>query len=258
MSRLTAIAAAILLFVVFLVTRAPARLLTHFVSPDQLVLQGLEGTIWEGVANRALLVTDAGYLHLGRVTWDLHPFSLLLFSPRLDIDAEWGAQRLSGAVKLRGEGNLGLEDFEAKVSAELLQQVLPAELSGQLSLQVEELLLADWLPVRASGRLVWQNAMWKPVQGPMPLGSYAVDFSQEAGDSLVGEVVTIQGPVLAEGNVTVTGADYAIDVTVSGERPLDAELRQALELFARPVNGTYRVQLQDQLPRPAIAADAEG
>ncbi len=93
MSRLTAIAAAVLLFVVFMVSRAPARLLTHLVSPDRLVLQGLEGTIWDGIANRALLVTDAGYLHLGRVTWDLHPLSLLLFSPSFDIDTEWGAQR---------------------------------------------------------------------------------------------------------------------------------------------------------------------
>ncbi len=258
MSRLTAIAAAVLLFVVFLVTRAPARLLTHFVSPDRLVLQGLEGTIWEGVANRALLVTDTGYLHLGRVTWDLHPFSLLLFSPSLDIDAEWGAQHLSGGVSLRGEGNLGLEDFEAKGSAELLQQVLPAEFKGQLSLQVEELLLADWLPVRASGRMVWQNAVWMPVQGPMPLGSYAVDFSQAAGDPLVGEVVTLQGPLLAEGNVTLIGDAYELDVTLSGERPLDAALQQALELFARPVNGTYRVQLQNQLPRPSGSGDARG
>ncbi len=248
MSKLRLGAAGALLFVVLLAANAPARLLGYVVPDDQVLLQGLDGTVWNGTATRALLITGDGYLNLGRVDWTLQPLSLLLFSPSLDIDGEWGSQTLSGGVSLRGEGSIGLSDFEANLPAELLRRFLPAELAGSLSAQVEELLLVDWLPVRAAGRVVWQNATWLSVQGPMLLGSYALDFKQEKGQPLNGEVITISGPVLASGGIELNEDAYTLDVTIAGEQPLDPQLQQALALIAEPEDGTYRVQLQGSLP----------
>ncbi len=257
MSRISLGIAAGLLFLLFLVINAPARLLNYVLPQDQFIIQGLEGTLWQGVASRTMVATERGYVHLGRLNWTLRPLSLLLFAPSLDIRSEWGAQTLSGRVTLRGSRSLGLRDFEALGSADLLRQLLPVALTGTISAQVERLLLVDGLPTTARGRLVWQNAGWVSPQGPLELGAYALEFEQAAGEPLLGDVITIDGPVEAEGSIRLTEVDYALDLTVHGEAPLDPQLQQALSLVAQADNNAYRIQVQGAMPEREAEAAAE-
>lgn len=256
MSRVSLGIGAAVLFVFFLVVNAPARLLNYLLPEDQFIVQGLEGTLWQGAASRAMVATAPGYVHLGRLNWTLRPLSLLLFAPSLDIRSEWGAQTLSGRVTLRGGRSFGLRDFEAMGSADLLRQFAPVALTGTITAQLERFVLVDGLPTTASGRLVWQNAGWLSPQGPLPLGAYALEFEQAVGESLVGEVITIAGPVEAEGSIRLSEVDYALDLTVAGETPLEPQLQQALALVAQAVNNSYRIQLQGPLPgRDALPGD---
>jgi hypothetical protein len=247
MSRYLAGLVLALVFCVSLVASAPARLLGALLPGDQVTLQGFEGTLWRGSASRALVRTPAGYLHLGALDWSLHPLSLLLFAPRLTLDSAWGSQSFRGDIVLRGSGDLDLKDVEALVAADLLRQFAPVALGGNLSLQVGELLLRDALPVAGEGRLVWQGGSWQSPQGPLPLGTYVLDFRQATEQKMEGEVITISGPVTANGTVALEGIAYDIDVLVGSKRPLDPQLQQALSLIATPVGQEYRVQLQGDL-----------
>jgi general secretion pathway protein N len=246
-SRLSLGAVAALAFLLFLLIQAPARLLTRLLPTDQIIMQGLEGSLWDGSASRTLLATSAGYLHLGKVSWTLRPFSLLLFSPSLDIRSEWGDQTMAGRVTVRGSHRIGLRDFEANAPADLVRQFAPVELAGTLSARIQQLLLEDRVPVAAQGSLVWQNAGWRAPQGLMSLGAYAVDFSQSEGEPLVGEIITITGPVQAQGSVRLTTDSYELDLSVGGDAPLDPQLQQALSLLAQPENGSYRLLLEGAL-----------
>lgn len=236
-----------LLFVVALVANAPARLLGLVVPADQVLLQGFDGTVWDGSASRSLVRTDAGYLHLGRLEWQLEPLSLILFAPRLTLDSQWGGQRISGDLVLRGKQSLDLHGVDARVSAGLLRQFVPVGLSGTLSAQVQTLLLREGLPHAGSGRLVWQQGAWESPQGIQPLGSYALDFSQQAGQPLAAEILTLSGPVTAAGSLRLQDRSYEIEVLVSAENDMDQQLQQALSLIAAPGQDGYRVELDGQL-----------
>ena len=235
------------LFVFALAANAPARLLGLVLPSDQVLLQGFNGTVWDGSASRSLVRTDAGYLHLGRLEWQLEPLSLILFAPRLTLDSHWGGQRISGDLVLRGNQSLDLHGIDARVSAELLRQFVPVGLSGTLSAQVQTLLLREGLPYAGSGRLVWQQGAWESPQGIQQLGSYALDYTQQAGQPLSAEILTLSGPVTAIGSLRLQDSSYEIDVLVSAENDMDQHLQQALSLIAAPEPDGYRVELSGQL-----------
>lgn len=244
--KLSGLVLALVLIVGFVAT-APARLLMLLLPDPDVILQGFDGTLWRGSASRALVSVGPGYLHLGSVQWTLRPISLLTFRPRLDIQSQWGRQRFSGELVLRGDDEISAHDLSANLSAELVKHYLPVALEGDLSLQFAILHLRNGLLYHTDGRLVWQGAAWVSPAGVRPLGSYAVELQQPAGAALDGQVITLSGPVEAAGSVQLAGADYRIDVLLGSEEPLDDQLRQALSLFASPEGEGYRVNLQGQL-----------
>jgi hypothetical protein len=214
---------------------------------DRIITQGFDGTLWQGSASRALVHVGPGYLQLGSVEWKLSPLSLLTFRPRLDLRSQWGRQRLSGELVLRGSADIFLHDVSGNLSAELVKHYLPVALEGDLSLQFATLHLREGLPYHTDGRLVWQDAAWLSPGGMRPLGSYALQLQQASGDRLVGEVITLAGPVNATGSVELSGVDYVVDILLGSEGSLDNQLRQALSLIAAPEGERYRVNLQGQL-----------
>jgi len=251
MKRWLLIGAGALALAVFAVLAVPARLLPRLVDVNTLGLAGISGTVLEGSAARALLRTPAGPLHLGQVSWRLHPFSLLTLSPRLSLNSGWGAQRLTAQVRIDGT-RLELTDVDANIDAQLLRTLMPVAAEGRISLQFERLVLDGGLPLDAAGRVVWQDARWQAPQVQYALGSYVAVITSGAAAapattedvSLSARVETLAGPVSAEGSASLAGPRFALDVLISGlERPLEAELEQALRLIARPEEDGYRLRL---------------
>lgn len=246
MARLPLALALVALFVVTLLVNAPARLLAHVLPAGQVVMQGFEGTVWNGSASRCMIQLPMGYLHLGSVRWSLHPLSLLTFGPRVQIESKWGQQTAAGSLKLRGSQDLVVEDFEGRVGADLLRQFAPLAVGGSFTVQLAVLELKDGLPHQAEGRLVWQQASWLSPRGPVALGSYALDVAQPEGAPLVGDVITLNGALEAKGQVRLDGRRYELDVFAGGDNSLNAELRNALALLAEPEPGGYRIALEGE------------
>lgn len=235
-----------LVLLLILVVTAPARVIRPFL-PEQLLLQGLSGTLWQGQASRALVAVPGGHLHLGRLSWSLSPLSLLVLAPRLALDGEWGEQRFRGEFVYHSPESMEIAEVNAVVPAALVRQFVPLELTGSFSLLIPRLVVDGGVPVEGSGRVVWQNGGWVSPQGERSLGSYAVDFAQPEGSALVGEVVTISGELRAAGSASLEGREYGIDVLLSGRGLDDPQLRQALQLVAIPEGEDFRVKLQGSL-----------
>lgn len=246
MARLPWALALFALFLVTLLANAPARLLAHVLPGEQVILQGLDGTVWNGSASRCMIELPVGFLHLGSVRWSLDPWSLLTLAPRLELQSNWGRQTAAGSLRLRGSQDLLVEDFEGRVGADLLRRFAPLAVGGSFEVQLAVLELREGLPHRAKGRLVWQQASWLSPRGPVPLGSYALDVEQPAGEALVGEVVTLQGPLEARGGVRLEGRRYALDVFAGGDAALNDDLNNALALLAAPEPDGYRIALEGE------------
>ena len=246
-SRLVgAVALTLLLFVSLLVT-APARLIGMVVPGDQVMLRGLSGTVWDGRASGVLLRLPQGYFQLGAVQWSLHPLSLLTFSPHLSVSSEWGDQRLSGDVILRGQQDLDLIDLDAQLAASLLGRFAPVAVEGFFTLQTPLLELRDGMPYSGKGRLVWQGAAWKSPRGLVPLGSYAMDFEQPEGGPVQGEIITLSGPLQASGSLQLQQHHYEVNVKLSSDTAIEEQMQQMLSLIARPEDGGFRLNLAGDL-----------
>ena len=242
-SRTIRASALALLLLVCLLATAPARLLGLLLPSEMVIMQGFSGTLWRGKASRCMVQTPAGLLHLGVVKWRLSPWSVILFSPHLSLDSHWGSQTLITDLVLHGGQDVDLTALEATIPADLLRQFVPVELAGVLQLQAEILALRGGVPVEGKGRLVWLNGGWDSPSGPVPLGSYALDFAQAPDAALVGQVLTLAGEVTAQGSVELENRSYGIDITVQSEGGLDMRLQQALSLVARPVEKGFRINL---------------
>ena len=242
-SRTIRASALALLLLVCLLATAPARLLGLLLPSEMVIMQGFSGTLWRGKASRCMVQTPAGLLHLGVVKWRLSPWSVILFSPHLSLDSHWGSQTLITDLVLHGGQDVDLTALESTIPADLLRQFVPVELAGVLQLQAEILALRGGVPVEGKGRLVWLNGGWDSPSGPVPLGSYALDFAQAPDAALVGQVLTLAGEVTAQGSVELENRSYGIDITVQSEGGLDMRLQQALSLVARPVEKGFRINL---------------
>lgn len=236
-----------LLLIVSLVVSAPARLLSLVLPGERILLQGFDGSLWRGTVSRCLVRTGPGYLHLGRVGWQLDPISLLTLAPRLSVESQWGRQHVAGDIVLHGEQDFDLFDLEATVAADLVRQFAPLALGGSLNGNFERIAVRDGLPVRAEGRLVWQNGAWEAPQGFLPLGTYAVDIRTRDSGRLSGEVITLTGAVLAQGVAELDGRAYRIDILVGGDSGLDPQIQRALSLVATPEGERYRIQFEGEI-----------
>lgn len=244
MPRVLIGAVAFLVLFLILVVTAPARVIVPFLPGDRILLQGVSGSLWQGISNRALVAVQGGYLHLGRLRWSLSPLSLLSLGPRLGLDSEWGGQRIRGELVYRSAASLELSDIDAVMPAALVRQFIPLELSGSFAILLPYLAIDDGVPIAGAGRIVWQNAGWVSPQGKRSLGTYAVDFEQPEGNALEGEVVTLSGELQAHGSVTLEGRNYAIDIVLAGQGLDDPQLQQALQLVAIPEGDQFRVKMQ--------------
>ena len=237
------------LLLVLLAISAPARLLGLLVSSDVLVIHGFSGSLWRGAAAQCVVRVGHGYLNLGNVKWHLEPMTLLTLSPTIALESQWGAQNISGAITLRDVEDIDIDiaDLDATISAQLLRQFAPLQVAGDIAVRVERLTIRSGMPYASKGQIVWRDAAWLSSLGSIPLGSYAVDFSQPQGEALTGEIVTVSGTVQAQGNVELRDRDYAVDVFVEADSGLDEQVRQAMSLFAQPEADGYRIVLNGQL-----------
>jgi general secretion pathway protein N len=235
------------LFLACVIATAPARLLDILLPADVVILRGYSGTLWRGAASRCLVAAGPGYIHLGEVHWSLAPLSLLSLSPSVDIESSWGKQQLKTGLRVTGSDSFEVKDLNAVFSVQILRQFLPLAVSGDFSVQIEGLRFEEGLPTSARGRVVWQRAAWESARGALPLGSYAADFQQLPNEALQAEIVTLAGPVNAAGRARLLGKSYSVDILVTSESGLDAQLEQALSLIAQPVSEGYHINFGGQL-----------
>ncbi|HKK23180.1 MAG TPA: type II secretion system protein N [Pseudohaliea sp.] len=245
--RRTLIASALVAgLLVAAVVHLPARLAGWLLPPSLLVADGYAGTLWRGQAARALVATPGGYFHLGGLRWELSPLSLLLLRPTAVMEAAWADQRLSGTVSWRGGQDLVVRDARLALDAALLKELAPVALRGRLTGDVARLVLVDGLPRELTGRLIWERAAWNAPGSSFALGSYAVDFPP-AEDAVRGNVLTLAGPLEAEGSIGLAAGRYRIELTLGSDRPLPRPLTDALALLAAPADGGFRLLLDGDL-----------
>lgn len=235
------------LFLVFLAITLPATHVLGWLSGGgRLAAAGIEGTAWNGRAERLAV---GGYT-LGPVVWRWNP--LPLFAGRLEyrVFAQSGAG--GGELRLgRGlSGALSARDMQLTLpAAEVGRQLhVPlVTLDGDFQIDVAELVFAGGWVESLAGQIVWQGAqVLQP--SPLPLGSLTMQLGLRDGN-VVGTLGDQGGPLELGGEFTL-GADraYRLDALLKPRGDADPQLRQALGMLGNPdAQGRYRLRYSGAL-----------
>jgi hypothetical protein len=241
-------------FLLLLLVSAPARLIGWFLADTPLAAAGLNGRLWQGSAASVALQAPAGPLQLGAASWSLSPLSLLTLSPRVDLETRWGSQQVSARVELQPVSRaLRASEVTLSLPAALLRQFLPLDLDGEIGGRFDRV-EADERRLRAlDGQLTWRDAAWRDGARRFALGSYAVEFSTGSDGGLRGEVLSLSGPLIVEGEIGLDrDGRYRVDLSLeSPQEPLAPEPRRALSLLAAPEGDGFRLRLQGALHSPS-------
>lgn len=208
--RWVLVAAGLLALLAGLAASFPARLALAWFAPPEVRAWGVEGTIWRGRAAELVIQQQA----LGALSWQAHPYRLLVLQPTWDLDL----RRADGY--LRGRAGFALladrqviDDVEASLALETLPPALvPKGLSGQVRASVQRLELSDGWPASIAGRAAVAELKLPGVI--MPLGPFSFHFPDQPGTP-VGDIVSTGGPL---------SVDARIELPARGQWNFTAEL----------------------------------
>lgn len=233
------------LLLLLLIQQFPSRVLASLL-PQNLQLEGVAGTLWQGTAARAAVIVDGKRFVLGRLSWRLEPLSMLRLSPAVHVTSVWGSQRFDGRVSLGLGGTASLEDVSLQLDVRFLRNLLPLYVGGQVQVTVPEAQIDNRQLTDIEARIVWRDAVWAARQGDVALGNYALDVSGSDG-AVTGSVITLSGPLVVSGDLALEGRDWQVDLEISGPAVANEGLRPSLMLFGIPSDKGFNVVLDGQL-----------
>lgn len=230
----------VLAYIAILVLTIPAERVYAFWQSSShanrtISLTGIEGSIWSGSADRAVIMGQA----VNQLEWTFHPWSLLLGQvgvgwrfqlPDTDGKPAFG----QGTTDLGLGGSIKFPTLEASIPADMaanmarLGALRPA---GTLDLNLEDVKWDGQNLVSANGRIVWRGAgvsMMKPVM----FGDLTVKL--ETSNNQIKGVISDGGGALSAQGVATLAADGRYQFTGAFAARGNQDLENALRTMGRP------------------------
>jgi general secretion pathway protein N len=225
------------LFLVFLVATLPADtayayIKSRYVPEAPLILNNVQGTVWEGRAGPAQISGQ----RLDSLVWDINAWALLIGRVQARLEFRNGDSFGSANIARGFTGNVYARDVEARIDLQrmkLLSKVLPLGMQGALLLHVTEFDLDRRSIVNAQGTLAWDNAVIT-VPSRVELGNLRIALGNEA-DHVKATLSDGGGPLQAEGILTVApDGNYKFSGAFAVRDTSQPMLAQGLQFLGRP------------------------
>lgn len=243
-------------YLFFVIASAPAAFVLNFL-PDRsdYSVQGPSGTLWSG----RIESVQAGPVRFGPLNWELKPARLLTGHADTQLRADIAGGEVTARIQARSNGNIitvtraMAQDIDLGTLAPLFQP--PADTaSGEAMLRIESLSVRDGRPVSGTGQIrVFDLGV--NVMGQHRLGTYAGDFSGEAGQfTLTFADAGEQAPFDVEGRLEygVESGEYALEGRIRALPDASESLSGALSYLGEAdEDGFRRVQTSGRVrPNP--------
>lgn len=225
----------LLAFLLFVVILFPADRMYAWLQQrgeSSLQLYQVSGTVWQGQVGRLRV---AGF-DLENVGWQLHPWALLMGRLEMEVGiAGAGAdvglvlgRNLSGSYFVRQRG-----EFLAMTALEALLNKQPYGLTGEISLDLDDIRLIDGKLENITGSLHWRQA---GLAEPLDIQVGDFELSLETLDGVLqGTLTDNGGPLQAEG-ILMLSADnsYRLTLTLRSRDKSRSDIKQALRMLGTP------------------------
>ncbi len=243
-SRNRLILAGIATFVIGLIISFPARVAYQWFAPAELKLSGISGSIWRGNAAQG----SVGGVYLTNVRWSFRPLALLTGKLEFATSSNPASGFFDADIALGLGGSVRMSDVAAAVTLATLADAFPLNgIEGDVSLQFEELVIKNGLPVEATGTLDIANLVSRYLS-PAPLGDYRAEF-QTADDGVLGSVEAISGVLELDGTIRLTeDRNYQIVGQVAAKPNAPPSITQQLQFLGTPDSqGMREFRMEGQL-----------
>lgn len=239
------IAALIGYFLFVVVSNIPARLLASIVHKQVPVvwLNSVEGTIWKGNAAAAQVDVKPVALPLGKLKWELSPWSLLMLKPCVNFEASQKGQNIGGELCYGVGGRSSLKDVAVDGSMAIINGLVGTELKGRGSLEVQHAEFTKSQVKKLSATLNWYNSRIYVFDEWMSLGSYVAKFKENERGGVDANIFNLEAPLALEAKADWTMAEgWAADGTVKPGEGTPEALVNRIKMFGEEVEpGTYKV-----------------
>jgi general secretion pathway protein N len=236
--------AGIITFVVGLIITFPARVAYQWFAPAELKLNGINGSIWRGSATQG----SAGGIYLSDINWSFRPLGLVTGKLAYAASSKLASGFIDANVAVGVGGSLVLSDVTGALTLDTLAEMLPLSgIQGDISLQFDELVVEDGLPVEVTGTLKIANLVSRYLS-PTSLGDYQANFETEA-DVILGYVDAISGVLDLIGTIKLRNdRSYEFTGQVAAKPGAPINIAQQLQLLGSPDSeGRREFRIEGQL-----------
>jgi hypothetical protein len=219
-------------YLVFLISSVPAGFVLGQLPPEVAgVVVGVRGTVWSG---EAASLTVQG-VDLGRLEWSTSPFAALIGRASADVAVRGRELNSTARITAHPGGDVFVRDLQARTTPRLIDQFqpLPAELSGDLALELDTLSYQSGALTDVNGELRWTNAA---ITAPYELALGQYTLALETRDDAIRGSLTEQGsPLRTSGNFMLQRAsgEYRLAVRLTPREETPQELRDLLGLLGK-------------------------
>ncbi|MCW8854926.1 MAG: type II secretion system protein N, partial [Gammaproteobacteria bacterium] len=120
-------------------------------------LQGIDGSIWNGSAQR-LSIPSAPQIE--NLNWQLNPFSLLIARVNADVEADIYRNKLTGNITVSSNGDISASNIHTNLTGETVQKLIDlplGEIDGDFEININSFELSNNTPV-VNGIINWNKA----------------------------------------------------------------------------------------------------
>jgi|GEM_PF-557884 len=240
------IAGLFIYFFYMVVSKTPANVAAwavHQAAPN-LWLTSVQGTLWVGNAGGAQVDVADQSIPLGQVSWSLNPWTLLILKPCLSFETEVPGQMISGHFCQSPFGTASLEDLVLEIPISVINDLLPIETAGQLSINVLQADMNGQQVNSLDARFSWQNASVYNGEAWLGLGSFGGQAQANGDGGIQARLFDLSGPFgldLNAGWAPGTG-NWIATGTVTTKPGAPRQAIQALQIIGEEVeSGTYKI-----------------
>ncbi len=238
------ILAGIATFVIGLVITFPARVAYQWFAPAELRLGGISGSIWRGTAAQG----TAGGVYLADINWSFRPLALLRGKLEFATSSKLASGFFDAKIAIGVGGNLTFSDVAGALTLDTLTAILPLSgIEGDVSVQFEEIIIENGVPVAATGTINIGNLVSR-LLSPSRLGDYRVEF-QTNDDGILGSVEAISGVLDLGGTIKLTrDRNYEFVGKVAARPNAPLSIAQQLQFLGSPDSqGKREFRIEGQL-----------
>jgi general secretion pathway protein N len=234
-SRGAWIAAAVAVYVVFLLITLPAAFVTARLAKRGVISSATSGTIWHGQVTGLRV----GVLNLGNAEWNF--LFLPLFTGKLAADVKLAQPDgfANARVATTFAGRIILTDVSASLPLQSIMGNggLPGGWVGKAQAKFNKLELKDGWPLAMQGTLDLIDVTG-PASQPNNIGAYRIKFPEGnvSADALTGSLESLEGAALDVTGTLKFAADrsYQLDTMVAARGNAPPGLAQSMQYLGSP------------------------